>query len=62
MAARQISLAARLRRLAVGPLGAWAGVVGLAGLMLLSACGQKGPLTLPKAPAAASAPAASAPR
>ncbi|WOB09287.1 LPS translocon maturation chaperone LptM [Piscinibacter gummiphilus] len=40
-------------RLAVGTLTT---------LVLLSACGQKGPLTLPKTPAAASAPAASAPR
>ena len=56
MAGRQVSLAARaIGRFAVGPL---------ATLVLLSACGQKGPLTLPKAPAAAaaSAPAASAPR
>ncbi|HRI18055.1 MAG TPA: lipoprotein, partial [Burkholderiaceae bacterium] len=31
--------------------------------VVLSGCGQKGPLTLPKSPApAASAPAASAPR
>jgi predicted small lipoprotein YifL len=61
MAVRRVSLAARaigrfaIGRMAVGPL---------VGLLLLSACGQKGPLTLPKAPAAAAAnaPAASAPR
>ncbi|MBL0728091.1 LPS translocon maturation chaperone LptM [Piscinibacter sp. HJYY11] len=56
MAARRVSLAARaFGTNAVGPLVA---------LLLLSACGQKGPLTLPKPPAAAaaSAPAASAPR
>ncbi len=59
MAGRKVSLAARAGcRFAVGPLAA---------LMLLSACGQKGPLTLPKAAAstpavAASAPAASVPR
>ncbi|WP_374685072.1 lipoprotein [Rhizobacter sp. J219] len=57
MAGRKVSLAARaVCQVAVGPLAV---------LMLLSACGQKGPLTLPKAPVAApaaSAPAASAPR
>lgn len=59
MAAKRVSLAARVFSRAVGPL---------AGLLLLSACGQKGPLTLPSnspqapAAAAASAPAASAPR
>lgn len=57
MAGRKVSLAARaVCRVAVGPLAV---------LMLLSACGQKGPLTLPKAPVAApaaSGPAASAPR
>lgn len=56
MAGRRVSLAVHaMGRLAVGPLTT---------LVLLSACGQKGPLTLPKTPAAAaaSAPAASAPR
>lgn len=57
MAGRRVSLAVRaMGRLAVGPLTT---------LVVLSACGQKGPLTLPKTPAAeaaASTPAASAPR
>lgn len=56
MAVRRVSLAVHaVVRFAVGPL---------ATLVLLSACGQKGPLTLPKTPAApaAGASAASAPR
>ncbi|HEY0821865.1 MAG TPA: lipoprotein [Rhizobacter sp.] len=55
MAGRQVSLAARV--LGAGAVGSLA-----AGVLLLSGCGQKGPLTLPQSPAAASAPAASAPR
>jgi predicted small lipoprotein YifL len=59
MAERQVSLAARaFKRLPVAPLAT------LVAALLLPACGQKGPLTLPRTPAAeaASAPAASAPR
>jgi len=54
MLQRKTSVAAAIK--AVSKVGAW-----VAAGVLLAACGQKGPLTLP-APAAASAPASTAGR